>query len=43
VFHNLVRIHKIGKEAIADWSADMLAEKLGAIVAAKGEQAAARH
>jgi hypothetical protein len=34
---------RIGKEAIAEWSVAMLAEKLGAIAAAKGEQAVVRH
>ena len=34
---------RIGKEAIAEWSAAVLAEKLGAITAAKGGWAAVRH
>jgi hypothetical protein len=34
---------RIGKEAIAEWSAAALAEKLGAMAAAKGERMAVRH
>ena len=34
---------RIGKEAIAEWSAAVLAEKLGAVAVAKGGQAAVRH
>ena len=34
---------RIGKEAIAGWSAAVLAEKLGAVAVAKGGQAAVRH
>ena len=34
---------RIGKEAIAEWSAAVLAEKLEAVAVAKGGQAAVRH
>ena len=34
---------RIGKEAIAEWSAAVLAEKLGAMAAANGERTAVRH
>src|SRR5215207_3224343 len=34
---------RIGTEAIAEWSAAVLAEKLEAVAAAKGGQAAVRH
>ena len=33
----------IGQEAIGEWSAAVLAEKLGAIASAKGERTAVRH
>ena len=34
---------RIGKEAIVEWSAAVLAEKLGAVAAARGEGVAVRH
>jgi hypothetical protein len=34
---------RIGKEALAEWSASALAEKLGAIAAARGEGPMVRH
>ena len=34
---------RIGKEAIGEWSAAVLAEKLGAVAAARGEGVAVRH
>jgi hypothetical protein len=39
----VLKRERIGKEAIAEWSAAVLAEKLGAIAAANGEQAVVRH
>jgi hypothetical protein len=39
----VLKCERIGKEAIAEWSAAVLAEKLGAIAAAKAERTAVRH
>ena len=41
-WHALKR-ERIGKEAVAEWSAAVLAEKLGAMAAARGERSAVRH